>query len=581
MPDDEARAEVFLSHTLTVPVCIPARYHVIRTSQSAQIDIRLQRGMTASRLRSVLMRQATALRAAGRRIAAALALVAVAASCSFGPSIRPPLVTLGDAPAGSGAVESTPAPLGPGGPGQDAGPITWGECPAGTDTAGPQGRHLTVLCGTLDVPVSYADPDAGTLRLRVSQARAADTDEETSVLVVLPSDLGTSSFRDIASLARSLPEELLQTYRIVTFDVRGTGDSFPVHCVQPGTATAMLGMAVDPTSQVGADQLNAIARQLTFDCGDTIGPPLTQLNSTNSADDIDAIRSALGVSAVHVLASGDAATIGATYVHRYPGRVSGAVLDSPADPLESLSGRAIRSAEAAERLLDDFAASCRADRTSCPLGDDPRATIEQVTQEYAARFLSADDWSMTGGSVLMTLLEVLPDREAWPSLASAIAAFADGDAEPLAHLLESALGGGSMDALLSARILYMCNDSAERLDEESLSAAVAQARESAPLFGPFRVALAGWCSAWPAPDNTLESLTGSGAPPVIVIGSVTSPAHPYADAQAVAQQLSSATLLSWQSGQIGAYTASGCIADVVTPYLLSGSVPSRGVLCPG
>lgn len=543
-------------------------------------------------------------RRAGLATALALSAALLLTSCTLGPSPTPSLAVSG---AGSSTAKPTttatsPMPTGPGGPGQRADPVQWQSCAGLVPEAVAGGTAFTVRCGTVAAPVSYSDRSAGMFELYLAEARTDATPDDAPVLLLADGDPGEHSIADIVSLAAALPEQVRNRYAIVTVDPRGTGMSLGVSCLRESTVAAILGMAADPSSEAGRTQLAAIGRQLTFDCGDTVGPALTKLNSTNAADDLDTVRAALDVSSISIVASGGGATVGAAYVDRYPGRVVAAALDSPADPLATWQSRATLIAAAAEQLFDDFAAACPlfpspphpsqqdpAQQTSesgrpaavgCPLGDNPRSAVMALIERYATSGTRADQWVMTGGSVLLALLDLLPDSATWPDIARALADLQDGDAGALARLLTGALADDDTYAKLTADIMYTCNDTAARPSLADIAAAVPEARKAAPLFGAYALALAGLCTSWPVPDEALTRFAGTGAPPVIVIGSVLNPLHPFGEAQSVAGQLASAVLVSWQSGTDGAYPANACVSTVVSDYLTAGTVPERGVLCP-
>jgi pimeloyl-ACP methyl ester carboxylesterase len=398
--------------------------------------------------------------------------------------------------------------------------------------------------------------------------------------VVIPGYPGESGRTQIAAVAAGLPRAITQHFAVVMVDVRGTGSSNGFDCVSDSDARAIVGLAADPATPAGQQQIQAISRQLTFDCGDLVGPPLTQFNSTNAADDLDTLRAGLGVSALSVLAQGYGATLAAVYADRYPGRVREMALDAPDDPLSPPSDRTTAQAKAAEALLDDFAASCPSFSGGCPLGTAPRAEITSLVASLATTGKRSGAWTITGGSVLLALLSTLPDQSRWPSLASAIAALRDGKPQPLADLLISALGGDELSERLTGRILFSCNDNAQRLPLADLTAAVSTAKAAAPLFGPISVSLAALCGAWPAPDATIGAVKAAGARPIVVVGAVKNSTHPYAGVQSVAGQLSSAVLVSWQSGADASYPASPCVATIVNAYLLTSTMPAVGTLCP-
>jgi pimeloyl-ACP methyl ester carboxylesterase len=469
---------------------------------------------------------------------------------------------------------------GPGGPGQRAAPIEWDACPPTVAATASDGTEFTVRCAAVTAPIIYRQPQRGSLTLQVAEARGAETPADAPPLIVTLGNPGVQSYTEIADIAASLPEPIRQHYAIVTADARGTGDSTGIDCISDSTAASILGMAADPSSDEGAAQLSAIARQLTFDCGDTVGAALTTVNSTNAADDLDTIRSALGVDTVSLLASGGSATIGAVYAHRYPGRVAALALASPADPLTTPSQHATESANAAETLFDNFAAACAGFDGGCPLGGDPRGAVQHLVSRLATSGVSSGDWVMTGGSALAALMTFLPDEESWTGVAAAIAALDAGDARPLTRLLTADGDVEALTARITAQILFACNDSSVRMSPSDIAGAAASAAATAPLFGAYAVGAAALCSAWPAPDETLGRLSGAGGPPIVVIGSVLNPVHPYREVQAVAGQLSSAVLVSWQSGSESAYPTSICVRSAVDEYLLHGTLPDRGLLCP-
>ena len=60
-----------------------------------------------------------------------------------------------------------------------------------------------------------------------------------------------------------------------------------------------------------------------------------------------------------------------------------------------------------------------------------------------------------------------------------------------------------------------------------------------------------------------------------MLGAVDDPVAPYEAVRALAGQLSSATLVSWQSGRHGSYPASACVAAAVDGYLLQRTTAGR------
>jgi len=514
-----------------------------------------------------------------RAVALLAAGLTLLAGCTVGPSQRPPLATFGTAPTTVGSAPGSTTPLGPGGPGQQADPIRWESCPDVDSTDTVTGLRFEVDCGSVVVdrtsPNSFGDPS-----VEVARARAAGVPEDAPALVVVRGQPGENGRSRVAAVAAGLSPAVRDHFAVITVDLVGTGISGPIDCLSGYDTRALMTLGIDPTDSGAATALAELSRSLTFECGDLAGAELSRVNSTAAADDLDALRAALGTQTLAMIGQGFGATLGAVYADRYPGRLGAAVLDAPADPLDELDVRAASIAVAAERALDTFAARCADFEGGCPLGNDPRAQVEKAVSVLDdAPGAGPGAGTTNGGSVLLTLLLRLGDIDGWPELATALAAAAAGDGEPIQEMLTGALGGIDTPWLGPA-IIYACNDSAQRISPEQMTTAVEAIRPQAPLLGPFTIGLVGICASWPAPEAALGAVKATGSAPIMVAGAVQDPLAPYDAVQSLAGQLASATLISWQSGQHGSYPESPCVSDAVDAYLLTGELPAVGSLCP-
>lgn len=501
------------------------------------------------------------------------------ASCTLGPSQRPALATYGTQPPTTVASPTSTPPLGPGGPGQQADPISWEPCDDVDDVDQASGLTFEIDCADVLVDRSAATT-FGDQTIRVARARAPGVPDDAPPVVALLGEPGENGTSQVASVAAGLSPAVRDHFAVITVDLAGTGRSDAVDCLSRQDTAALMSLGVDPTEPDAADALAELARSLTFECGDVAGTELTTLNSTVATDDLDALRDALGEQTLTLIGRGFGATLGAVYVDRYPGRVAAAVLDAPADPLQDAGARAAGIAVAAEHALDNFAASCADFTGGCPLGADPRAEVARIVASVDAGS-NGDPGSgeFNGGSVLLTLLLRLGDPDSWPDLAAALAAAGDGNTARLEGDLVEALGLKS-SSWLGGAVLYGCNDSGLRISPAQMADAVGEVSATAPLFGPFTVGLTGVCSSWPASEAALGAVTGTGAAPVLIVGAVDDPLSPYDAVRTLAGQLGSATLLTWQSGRHGSYPAGSCVTAAVDGYLLSGQLPPVGSLCP-
>ena len=106
--------------------------------------------------------------------------------------------------------------------------------------------------------------------------------------------------------------------------------------------------------------------------------------------------------------------------------------------------------------------------------------------------------------------------------------------------------------------------------------------KASPTFGEASAyALAG-CSGFtprstvPVPHNNAD-----GAPPLLVIGTTRDPATPLRWAVALAEQLSSAVLVTRDGdGHTGYHSDNACVDETVEDYLVDGTVPTADVDCP-
>jgi pimeloyl-ACP methyl ester carboxylesterase len=515
-----------------------------------------------------------------RRLVLPTLLVMLAtAACTVGPSSRPPLAVYGGPTTQATTTAATPSgmPTGPGGPGRDVEPIHWTDCPSGV-SAGSTSISFTVECGVVRVPISYPDGDQ-VLSLEVARARAQGLAEDAENLVAIQGSPGRNGRDDVAAVAAALPESLRKSFAVITLDLRGTGDSAVAGCLSLNSVRRLVASDADPSADRAAERLQTTARQLTFDCTDNVGPNLSSYDTTASADDLDNLRAALGTPTLNVFGQGYGATLGAIYADRYPGRVGRMVLDSPDDPLAAPDERAKARATALDSALDEFSRSCADFAGGCPLGDQPRDKITSMLVVLDKGQVADNGLLITAGSVLLLLSDQLGDQDSWPQLATALNAAAGGNVDPIAAMIAQHWQISSVQNLVDGEIVYGCNDTSQRLPP-SEAATRAAALPADDLFGRFLIGQVSVCSAWPAPDQPLGRVAGTGARPILVLGAVDDPVTPYDGIRSVSGQLASAKLVSWQSGQHGAFPGESCMNDVVDGYLTEGHLPATGTLCP-
>jgi pimeloyl-ACP methyl ester carboxylesterase len=156
-----------------------------------------------------------------------------------------------------------------------------------------------VQCGRLDVP-------GASLHVERVPARVAATRPPLMALIGGPGKPDTNYTRDYVELFGPA----LDDRDLIVFDPRGTGGSGEVHCV-----ALELG-------QPPAQALPACAQQL--------GEAAHHFTSVDGADDMEAVRVALGVDRLTVFARAHGAFQAQVFARRHPGSVDSLILDSPA-----------------------------------------------------------------------------------------------------------------------------------------------------------------------------------------------------------------------------------------------------------
>lgn len=439
-------------------------------------------------------------------------------------------------------------------------------------------RDLTWECGTLAVPLDYSDPGGEHIDLAVVRARLVGQQAPVGALLVNPGGPGGSGIDLALNLAFGLPPEVLQRFALVGFDPRGVNFSNGIECVPDDFKDEIHGaepyVRDEAEFQIQAD----IAENIAQLCHDRYGDELGLFNTLNTARDMDQLRESLGEEQLSYLGYSYGTTLGSTYAELFPGRVRALVLDGATDP--TLGERASTESQARgfESAFDAFAADCVA-AGGCPAGDDPKQTVFDLLDAARAQPLPTSDEdgrTVPVGLVLTGVLSSLYSQEAWPELARAIGAAVAGDGTALAGLADRLTGreeDGSYPNRLEANLSVNCADTAETFTDEEIRAFVEELRGRYPLFGAPIAANLLSCDRWETPRYPLPERDAEGADPILVVGTTNDPATPYTGAQAMAAELDSGFLLTWDGEGHTAYPKTPCVTAAVDAYLIDLAVP--------
>ncbi|MCL3861393.1 alpha/beta hydrolase [Actinotalea sp. K2] len=446
-------------------------------------------------------------------------------------------------------------------------------------------------CATVKAPLDWDDPDAATIDLAVKRlpAQGAAADRIGS-LILNPGGPGGSGVDYLSyAVSSTLGEDVLAAFDAVSFDPRGVGQSSAVSCGDDSVLEEFFTTDVPLESQEDVDAAREKVRAFGEVCSAETGPLLGEVDTVSSARDLDLLRAVLGDDELYYAGFSYGTFLGATYAELFPQNVGRLLLDGALDPSMSNDDLVIGQAIGFENALTAYVADCQAGR-GCPLTgtvDDGLAQIAALMERAYRTPLDAGDGNVVNRTMAFHgLVVTLYDDTYWPLLTMALAeALQDNQGTVLLELanayLERTPEGEYLSNMMIAFTAINCVDyPTEERDYEEMVLFAKEIEAVAPTFGrSFGMAVG--CEEWPVRSEVVRApIAASGAEPILVVGTTGDPATPYAWSVALAEQLESGVLVSWEGEGHTAYGRSNeCVSGAVEDYLVRGVVPQDGLTC--
>jgi pimeloyl-ACP methyl ester carboxylesterase len=448
------------------------------------------------------------------------------------------------------------------------------------------------LCADLTVPISYAHPSLGSIKIAVAELPSTSAHPEGDV-VMNPGGPGASGVDFLEQSGSSFPSSLLSHFNLVSFDPRGVERSAPVNCLSTAGIVQWSALDPDPTTPAQIDQVIAASKAFVAGCeAHTSKLLLANLGTINSARDMDRLRAALGQPKLTYIGFSYGTYLGALYANLFPSHVRAMVLDGAVDPDLSTVTTDIQQAQGFEVDLHDFYAWCSKDqgcRQGLPQGAATgyQQLINRLNSgaKIAALFPGQADLSqnLTVGLAELGVLSALYDSSDWSDLGQALDQALHGDGSLLASFAYYYSGlepNGSFENIISAYTAISCIDFPNPSSVAQIESLAKTAARVAPDFG----ASEAWgglpCAYWPIPPvGRSMDIHALGSPPIVVVGSSHDPATPYSWAQALASQLAHGVLLTRLGDGHTGYLNSACIQNWADRYLETLAVPPKGTVC--
>ncbi|GAA2466057.1 alpha/beta hydrolase [Streptomyces mauvecolor] len=462
-----------------------------------------------------------------------------------------------------------------------AAPITFSRCPQVESLPG------SVQCGTIEVPLDYAEPTGRQIKLTVSRVKArGKRAQRQGALVFNPGGPGASSmyFPMVAQLAGW--KRIAAAYDLVGYAPRGVARSAPLSCQDPADFTKAPTESPSHPSESYKKERIAQAQAYAQGCARNAGAALPYYTSINNARDLDVLRAALGEKKLTFMGASYGTYFGAVYATLFPSHIRRMVFDSVVDPdpQQIWYRNNLDQSLAFESRWRDFRTWVAKHDEVYHLG----TTADEVLESYEkvrAKLTREPAGGLVGPAQLQAaILKAGYYDDYWSSRATALSEYLKGDPKPLieqaAPKPETARDDENGNAVYTA---VLCNDAAWPKDFETWD------RDNSKLatVAPFETWDNAWmnlpCAFWTTPQQTpMEVGAKEGElPSTLILAAERDAATPYHGALELQRRLPGSVLVTEKdAGTHGiAGGANACINGYVEDYLLNGRTPVRRASC--
>jgi pimeloyl-ACP methyl ester carboxylesterase len=457
--------------------------------------------------------------------------------------------------------------------------------------------------GTLRVPVDAGDPSKGTATLAVARHLADDPDHRIGSMLMV-ADVSGGHGRDVVDhVEQLLGQDLLDRFDIVTWDLRGTGDSTPgIDCAEP--AVPLFELEPDVATASGQRAMTAAAGAFAASCAQGSAGILPYAGTVDSARDADRIRDALGEPTISFFGAGTGSSLGAIWSTLFPATVRAAVFDGAADPTVGPLAQRVQQAAGFEAAFAAFLRHCSGD-AACAFHNDGQA--EDAYDALAASIRSAPlpggryGPSVTSGVLAGAVTASVSNEAGWPTLERALADAQHGDGAGLQTLFVRAMAldpqsGNVVDTAVANAAAVGCVDAASAApgsgddpvvrdaavgDTATLFSRQVEFIAAAPRLGAALFAPALFCADWSVAASRTPTITGAGVVTIVVVAASGDPVTPLAGTKRMAATFPDARLVVVAAAQHTGYGVDSCVVEAVDRYLIEPRIaPQSGLTCP-
>ena len=477
--------------------------------------------------------------------------------------------------------------------------LTWTDC---TDDA----TGTAFQCATVTVPLDYDHPQGKTITVSLKKLPSTSPSPRGSVFLNPggPGGSGISLIESQAELYKSGDlSEVLANYDVIGFDPRGVGQSTPITCWTPEDVQAILaGQAEVPFSPLtpgsAADIVTEGSREAAACEEHTEVPEILDHADTRSvARDMDVMRALVGDKDLNYLGYSYGTYLGAVYTELFPDNIGRVVLDSAMDPTMARQDPMEGDAAAGEQSLRTYIESQQG-QAGFPLSGTTDAAVAQLATFLDG--LDADPLTVSGSGTplnrakavdaISKLVTTSPDK--WPLLTEGLTQAMNAHDGSALKANADAVSGNSAPPTTEKQVVEQlqglkvfsanrCLDFPDAGNESSWDAALASYHHDYPVFHSLLPQYDAFCHGWGHTSRTeAVDVDVEATNPMLVIGILHDPQTPYPWSKALVSKIRNSHLLSVDMYGHGATGSNACTSAKVSDYLVNGTLPSDGEICP-
>lgn len=459
--------------------------------------------------------------------------------------------------------------------------VNWSDCGGGRE------------CATITAPMNWDDPMMGDIELAATRIPASG--DRQGSLFTNPGGPGASGYDFVYNSGEdSFSSDLRSAFDIVGWDPRGVGRSSAVECYDDsGMDEYFYGVPekMPKTDDEKIAHAEEQAKTFADACKENTGELLNYVDTMSTVHDLDLLRAVVGDAKLNYFGFSYGTDIGAHYADTFPENVGRIVLDGATDPslgqFDVVLAQQGAFGKAAEAYLED----CLSQAKKCPF----RGNVDQATKQInrimedadKRKILASDGRQLSSGVISTAINAALYDESSWEYLTQAFSDYMlQGNPDTFFLLSDFYYGRdetGHYDSnMFEAFMAINCLDYPVETDPAKIKEYNKKLKEATPIGVDSPEALGDvQCQQWPYQSRVQPAkVTAAGAQPILVVGTTGDPATPVEWAEAVAAQLESGVLLTYNGeGHIAYDEGDKCVVGAVDEYLTTGTPPANGTVC--